>query len=231
MSIKSMMKFKLKVLIGKEIELHPQKSCNKIRLGNDYGGWTIYPDNISNESIVYSFGIGEDISFDLEIIKKFNCKVFAFDPTPKSLKWLSNQQLPTNFTYYDYGISSFDGYTKFFMPKNNEYVSCSSIKNTSTSDQTIEVKVKKLDTIIKQLGHKKIDILKLDIEGSEYDVVEGILDSGIHIQQILIEFHHRLCKNGLDKTKRIYQKLNESGYKLFNVSESKEEYSFIHDKC
>jgi len=34
-------------------------------------------------AVVYSLGIGEDISFDLALIEKYGARVHAFDPTPK----------------------------------------------------------------------------------------------------------------------------------------------------
>lgn len=58
-------------------------------LGSSYGGWSICPDLLDSKSIVYSLGIGEDISFDLELIERFGTSIYAFDPTPKSLDWLS----------------------------------------------------------------------------------------------------------------------------------------------
>jgi hypothetical protein len=51
--------------------------------GTKYGGFYVYPDRLCQESIIYSFGVGEDVSFDLELIEKYNCHVFAFDPTQK----------------------------------------------------------------------------------------------------------------------------------------------------
>ena len=48
-----------------------------------------------------------------------------------------------------------------------------------------------LSTILEKLGHNRIDILKMDIEGAEYEVIEDIISSTVPIQQVLIEFHHR----------------------------------------
>src|SRR5690554_1691728 len=45
-----------------------------------------------------------------------------------------------------------------------------------------------------QLGHKHIDVLKMDIEGAEYDVIENILSAQLPITQILIEFRKFLSK-------------------------------------
>lgn len=80
---------------------------------------------------------------------------------------------------------------------------------------------------MEELGHSKIDLLKMDIEGSEYEVIQNILDERLEITQILIEFHRRFKEISLDESKRAISSLKKSGYKLFNISDSKEEYSFI----
>ncbi len=49
--------------------------------------------------------------------------------------------------------------------------------------------MKSIENIMKELGHKHIDVLKMDIESAEYDVIENILNAKISITQILIEFH------------------------------------------
>ena len=45
----------------------------------EYGGWLVCNRNISKDSIVYSFGVGEDVSFDLSLIRKYHLQVFAFE--------------------------------------------------------------------------------------------------------------------------------------------------------
>lgn len=50
----------------------------------------------------------------------------------------------------------------------------------------ITVDMKSINDIITELKPERIDILKIDIEGSEYDVIEYILDIAIPIGQILI---------------------------------------------
>jgi hypothetical protein len=44
---------------------------------------------------------------------------------------------------------------------------------------------------MRKLQHKKIDLMKIDVEGSEYEIVEDMIRSQIKPQQLLIEFHHR----------------------------------------
>ena len=33
--------------------------------------------------MVYSVGLGQDISWDKALIEKYRCEVYGFDPTPK----------------------------------------------------------------------------------------------------------------------------------------------------
>ncbi len=219
-----------KVALGKEVFFFVQKNIHGDFIGSKkYGGWTISPKNIHSESIIYSFGIGEDISFDLDIISKYGCKVFAFDPTPKSISWLKKQHLPNNFQYFDYGLSAQNGFVELFPPKNPNHISHSIVRKDHANSPII-VKVKNLTTIMKELGHNKIDILKMDIEGSEYEIIDDIIENNFDIKQILIEFHHRFSSISAQKTRDAIQKLNKANYKIFAISSSKEEYSFIKTK-
>lgn len=197
--------------------------------GKLFSGFFVCPDYLNENSIVYSFGIGEDISFDEEIISKHKCKVFGFDPTPKSIEWIKKYNISENFFFKNYGISSITGKVDFYLPKNSNHVSGSSvIQDNVNSNEKIEVEMKTLTDIMIELGHNQIDVLKMDIEGAEYEVLENIINSNIKIHQILVEFHDRYIKNGKQKTKEIIEKLKSNNYKIFAISDSYEEISFIN---
>lgn len=55
--------------MGQDPPIKVQTRCKKIWYGNGYGGFYVNPDLLNSSSIVYSIGIGEDISFDLDVIK------------------------------------------------------------------------------------------------------------------------------------------------------------------
>ncbi|MNL38792.1 hypothetical protein D3C87_1610300 [compost metagenome] len=67
----------------------------------------------------------------------------------------------------------------------------------------------------------------MDIEGSEYCVIDSILDSSIEVKQILLEIHERFFDNGMEKTKSLLDSLRRHGYQIFGVSDTLEEISFI----
>lgn len=202
--------------------------CDHIWYGNAYGGFYAAPDLINEKSVVYSFGIGEDISFDKALTKDHNCHIFCFDPTPKSINWIKRQELNDNFHFYEYGLYHRNEFIDFYLPQNADHVSGSAIAHKNVDvNKKVKVEMKSLSRIMNELGHKHIDVLKMDIESSEYDVIENILDEKISVTQILIEFHGRFFKNGTAKTRQAIDKLKKNGYKIFGISDSLEEISFI----
>lgn len=158
-------------------------------IGTDYGGWMVETTGIM-DSIVYSFGIGKDISFDFGMIERYGCKVFGFDPSPESFEWANKKDKVDGFSILPYGISDIDGTAKYYKPQNKNFISGSLIYNEKYLKKIpIKVKVRKLKTIMEELNHKIIDILKLDIEGSEYKVINNIIKDKIFPKQILVEYH------------------------------------------
>jgi FkbM family methyltransferase len=212
---------------GRDVHVRIQDQCEKVCLGNDNANWCVCPSLLSEESVVYSIGVGTDISFDLELIRRFGTIVHAFDPTPRSIAWLQSQRLPEKFVFHDYGLGVHDGNLVFHPPENSNFVSYSVFSRGSATAPAVEAPVCRLATIMKRLGHTKIDLLKMDIEGAEYDVLSDLLASGAPVQQLLVEFHHRWKDVGPDRTKSAIQYLNRAGFRIFHVSASGEEYSFI----
>ena len=226
-SIYRKMKRFTKVLIRKDFFVKPDCQCSYKRIGSQYGGWDVVVDQLNSNSIIYSFGVGEDASFDMGLIKEFGVTIHAFDPTPKSIEWVKSQDFPTTFIMHEYGIADFDGMIAFFPPKNPNHVSHTILERDKTKDPSIEVPVKRLRTIMKELGHDRIDLLKMDIEGAEYSVLKDMKSTGVRPRQLLIEFHHRFPNVGIGETIKAIGMVKEMGYGLFSVSPSGEEYSFI----
>ena len=57
--------------------------CPTERMGGEYGGYVMCPLGLTDRSVVYSLGVGEDIAFDLELIDRLSATVHAFDRTPR----------------------------------------------------------------------------------------------------------------------------------------------------
>jgi FkbM family methyltransferase len=230
---------KLKVikdcLIGRNCYFPIQAKENIEWVGNEDCGFYVVPGLLSGKSIVYSLGVGEDISFDEYLMDKYGCNIYAYDPTPRSVTYIQGKNLPSLFHFSDYAVSDYDGNTNFYPPPlleaDNGDVSCATYNRWGYDEKKINpiiVKVNRLMTLMQKNGHTKIDLLKMDIEGSEYAVVKDIISSDIKIKQLCVEVHHRFPGMGINKTKEMVHFLNQAGFKIIAISDTRLEYTFIH---
>lgn len=179
---------------------------------------------------MYSFGVGHDIEWDLAMIQKFGVTVHAFDPTPRSINWVRNQRLPERFRFHEYGVADCDGSLTLFAPRRPSSFHYSSIRRSLRQDarDVISAPVYRLSTIMRMLGHDHIDVLKMDIEGAEYGVINDIVESGISVGQFLLEFHHNFRGVGARRTVKAVSRLRSLGFEVFHISDRSYEMSLIH---
>ncbi|KAK6168056.1 hypothetical protein SNE40_021958 [Patella caerulea] len=147
-----------------------QYDCKKIvRYGNTGdGGWDICEDSYyvpSKNSIVYSFGIFNDFSFDDDISERRHLRVHSFDPTNN----MSDHQRSDLITFHALGIAHYTGYS----PEGWKMATLKDIKT--------------------QLGHnqEKVEIVKMDIDEAEWAMFPEIIfsESLKDTKQLLMEWH------------------------------------------
>lgn len=200
---------------------------DKLHLGTTYGGYAVVPAALSEHSVVYSFGVGEDASFDLALIDRFGAQVHAFDPTPRCLAWVEQQSFPPQFRFHPVGVAGTDGTLTLHAPPQDDHVSFSPVARKG-SGGAVQVPVKTVRSLMAELQHARVDLLKADIEGAEYEMIADLLREGPRPGQLLLEFHHHLPTIPLSRTKQAIADLRAAGYLLFDQSEAGAEMSFVH---
>ncbi len=130
---------------------------------------------------------------------------------------LSSKANLNNIFYHDIGLYNEDTTIDFYFPINKNQVSLS-INNLQSTKDTIKLKVKKIDSLMKSLGHQKIDVLKLNIEGAEVASLIYML-SNTNIRPIYIIVKFRLVRDQNNSKNRELQhtlnKLLDKDYKIF----------------
>lgn len=233
-----------KYMAVRRAQQHVEPLPNLIHVGSITHGYKVPADYLTSSSVCYCVGAGTDISLDVELVTRFKAKVFIFDPMPYALAHfealVSSAQEGKFFTAdnydqsYQYAIAASElGNVKycatgvwnekktirFYSPTKETYAG-HSITNLQNTTGYLEAPVDKLANIMSELGHRYIDLLKLEIEGSEYTVIDDVLADNLDVKIILVEFdefHHRKGLARLAAIRHIEQssrKLLNAGYKL-----------------
>ena len=195
---------------------------NMVRVGDfgDGGKWVSNPQSLRTGTVVYSFGAWTEISFDAEMAGLYGCEVHCFDPTPSVQRSFAHCRPAQpvgkgTFSFHAVGL----GPVSLDPEKADDLV---------LEDQ--KCKVKRLSEIAAELGHRHVDILKIDIEGGEMASLPEIITSGtlesLSVKQLLVEFHLWDDEHWGSFVK-IVNLLRERGYLLFR----KEFNPLAPDRC
>lgn len=171
---------------------------------------TFFEDLLKEEVTIIDLGAcrGEFIN---EINKNYKVKkAILVEPNPTNFRLLVKEK---NYVLYNNLISDKEGESiKFWEDPNSPY-NGSTLFNYFNGIEH-EIKSISLDRIITDNNIDYIDILKIDIEGSEYDLLENISPDVLEkVRQITVEFHDFIDPNLKIKTKNILSKIESFGFK------------------
>ncbi len=173
------------------LEFRPSALYNLIRLGQDNdGGYLVGANAALKSEYIVSFGINDDWSFE-EQFKKYNpkIKILAFDPNVTNTFfiwriWFSILSLLRAHPKFFYNnIKKWLSFKKFFNKEDNKFF-LNKIGRGGLRKPLITI-----DEIIKMTNGSKNIFFKIDIEGSEYRILDDIIKNSDCICGIVIEFH------------------------------------------
>lgn len=136
---------------------------------------------------IYSFGSNGLVEFKVELRSLTECDISIFDPTVANLP-----VLPEGIRFYQWGLSDKAG---------NITVNSKNYPAYSMTD------------IMDKLGHKHIQLLKMDIDGYEWQTFERMPSNVLqHIDEISIELHW----HNLPETVAFFEKMQTAGFRIFS---------------
>jgi hypothetical protein len=168
----------------------PYISKNLLRIGhNTDGGYVINQEIFNKSELLLTFGLGDEFSFEEDFHKKKNIEIIVYDHTVTKTFWIKNF-IKSLFLFISTGkhflrIFKFLKYLKFFQLSNVNHIKLRVVEHNNyfvkNSISLVEI-MKKIN-----IPEEKI-LLKIDIEGDEYRLLEDI--SKFNFLGIIIEFHH-----------------------------------------
>jgi len=170
------------------------------------------------EGIAIDVGVGEFPDFAEYIIANYGLETYIIDPTLKhSAKLRKFESDHPNSHYFQEALGSANEQRLFYESQSNESGSLITDHVNIQKDPLVsyEVQVITLNDLLKQCGDKQVDIIKIDIEGEEYNFINSIETQTLkRIRQMIIEFHHGIISRySFEDTVRAKKKVEEFGMK------------------
>jgi len=144
-----------------------------------------YP--LTQDSLVFDLG-GYHGDFAAAIHERYGCKVYIFEPVQEFYQQcVARFQGNNKIVCLNYGLSSADGWLDIGLAEN-----ASSFASPHAKESMQRVQVRSIVECIRELGIDRIDLMKINIEGGEFDVVPAIIESGDirKVQHLQIQFHN-----------------------------------------
>ena len=174
----------------------PRSKTQLNRLGklND-GGYSIPEKSLEEVKILFSFGLDDDWSFEEHFKKKTGAKIVCFDNNVNYKFWI--KRFLKNLIYFDFRknyyeqfkrIFTFIKYKNFFKQNNVYHIKKHIISSYIILPNQIKKNFINLQNILKDWNSKYF-FLKIDIEGSEYRILDDIIQNQKNMLGLVIEFH------------------------------------------
>lgn len=176
-------------LLSKELK----KGMTCLDVGGNIGYYTLLESNI----------VGND------------GKVIAIEPSPPNFKHLKKNlsiQDAKNVDAYNFAAGDVDGEVNFLVYReSNGSFTIPDGETTDLPGELIKVPAKRMDTFLNELNIEHVDFVRMDVEGYEHHIIEGMKNIIKNSKPMFqIEVHVTLL--GKEGTKKFLKEFQDYGY-------------------
>jgi len=167
-----------------------------------------YP--LNSDSIIFDVG-GYRGDFAFEWVSKVDPTIYIFEPfidfhiSHLHSRFKNNDKVQ----YFRYGLSDFNGDAN--LAKSGTEAGSISYDMNEKFPNSDSVNVRKFSEVYSELGSPKVDLIKINIEGEEYPLLNHILDEGLinNFKYIQIQYHD-FIKDAEEKRAKIVERMQET---------------------
>lgn len=157
----------------------------------------MYDFNLNENSLVFDVG-GYKGNWSKKIHEKFNAKIIIFEPVSEFYNYINNRFNNKQVQVYRYALSNRNATSKIYLNEDG-----SSLMYQKKKFQIVnEIDI---NEFIKEKKIKNIDLIKINIEGGEYALLNRMIECNIldKIKTILVQFHKKTEEDVYERKKII----------------------------
>jgi FkbM family methyltransferase len=183
--------------------------------------------NLQKGSLVLDVGANHGIvSLECALFVGRAGEVHAFEPAPGTyahlLRHLKINNID-NVSVFNVAVGERTGSAKLRVYKKaTGAATLSELDQDHVADNVIEVKTVTLDQHCDAHGIRRVDLLKIDIEGHELFALRGARQilANKRVRAILFEVGEKTCRNAKVDPRELLDELQELGYSVFSIKSS-----------
>jgi FkbM family methyltransferase len=181
-----------------------------LSLGTEYGAWEVPEGVLGPEPVCWSIGAGGDISFDLELIRRYGARVRSFDPVEEFGRLaLQSAAGEPRFSFVHAAITTADGPVRMQL---HHEPGTRSVSSAGLYDSVawVEAPGRTIRSLMSELGDDRIDLLKVDVEGAEYELLPTLDLVAMGVRVFAVQLHHT---GSVRDARRLVGSLRDQGFK------------------
>jgi hypothetical protein len=175
----------------RRVSVEPYGPLTEVGTGRE--PWMVPAGTINGAWTCYSIGAGSDPTFDLELIRRYGATVRSVDPQ-NALRRVAepNAVADPRLTVIEATVASEDGTSE-------------SSETTSDGGEP----PRSLRSLMEQLGDQQVQLLRLNIGGNEYGLLETLDLRSLGLRVLLVKLH---ATRRVDEALRLLEHLRSQGY-------------------
>ena len=186
-----------------------------VALGSDYGGWMVPAALIKPGWTCYCAGAGADISFDLALLERFDVRVQSVEPVDAVRSGRARggcRRAPLRGTPRgDRHRRRAAAGAAHPQPRRP---GATPARNCSTPTSSWRFRGARWQASRAELGHPRVDLLKLDLEGGEYEVIPQLDLTALQVKVLAFQLHHN---RGPRAARRVIEHLEKRGFEAVAI--------------
>ncbi len=140
--------------------------------------------DLSDRSTVFDLG-GYQGQWASDIHAMYGCQVYVFEPVPAFAGRIARRfRRNARIRVFDFGLAARSETVRLGLAQD-------ATSSYRPGAETVEARLVSISEFLRSEGVESIDLMKINIEGGEYDLLEHMLDEGLtaRIANIQVQFH------------------------------------------
>lgn len=150
---------------------------------------------LKKEDVRVCFDVGGNVgNYSKDLLTELNCKVYAFEPLSSSYEELAllSKKYPEKLIPFRVALGDFNGDAVIEAKEEKSEKASINIQSETKGRIKEKILVTTLDTFVKQHSIERIDFIKIDTEGFEREVIEGMQETLSRIKPRYIQFEFNI---------------------------------------